>query len=359
MVISHLAGLLYCCVGAGTADVAVLAAARDDWLERSQWFCHYEAVRANAASLDAALAGNWLKGTVEGRATGLHVKRGRAIRCTQAFEGGAVQVAPNEVRNISCDESISNDVGLEYLPQQTGIGAQTMIEFRNSSVQGRQPFNLIGVSDTLSPVQFFGASAANPIRAFDRPNGRPDLADVREVDSEHLEVHLMHRVGDVEQHARIRFWMEPSPPVIDAAEIVDLVGGERQAGTAWGMYEFVDAGGVMVPRIVRAAVRNVNTETSWNVHQWRSKDLGERLPTDDDFAVKIPAGVRVRGLLKPPPQEEEKTLNVLKIAVADITSSVAIPEPTGQRWKLWLAGTVAGLVVLLLVWQLRRWQVSR
>lgn len=55
--------------------------------------------------------------------------------------------------------------------------------------------------------------------------------------------------------------------------------------------EWKDSGGVSVPSVIRSvdgpARIGGEPQNYWFVSEWKSEDLGDRLPSDEDFAIKL------------------------------------------------------------------------
>ena len=121
--------------------------------------------------------------------------------------------------------------------------------------------------------------------------------------------------------------------------------------------EWKESGGIMVPSVVRsvdgpAAVWGEEKDF-WFVSEWKSEDIGDRTPSDQDFAVKLDPEIPVRGMASVPPGN---IYNINRITADDFPRRSFSPSNDDE---LWIVGIGLGLLIVLGVVVLRRRKKKR
>ena len=121
--------------------------------------------------------------------------------------------------------------------------------------------------------------------------------------------------------------------------------------------EWKESGGIMVPSVVRsvdgpAAVWGEEKDF-WFVSEWKSEDIGDRTPSDQDFAVKLDPEIPVRGMASVPPGN---IYDINRITADDFPRRSFSPSNDDE---LWIVGIGLGLLIVLGVVVLRRRKKKR
>lgn len=138
-------------------------------------------------------------------------------------------------------------------------------------------------------------------------------------ESDRLSVKLEREHTDGQKQIRtVTFRMDESDPIVERISHTVIHDDGKANEYHVVLSRFVDCGGVLLPSLIRRAhklgVSGVHGLT------WRSSDMGDRAPTDDDFVVSVPAGVSLHGLkIRPDPD-----------AVRDIDISSISPDELGD-----------------------------
>ena len=123
--------------------------------------------------------------------------------------------------------------------------------------------------------------------------------------------------------------------------------------------EWKDSGGISVPSVIRSvdgpARIGGEPQNYWFVSEWKSEDIGDRLPSDEDFAIKLDPEVRLKDMKTVPP---DNIYNINRITDDDylppcgssLADVVGNDDEGGVDWLcqigLGLALIVAAAVVL-------------
>ncbi len=123
------------------------------------------------------------------------------------------------------------------------------------------------------------------------------------------------------------------------------------------MKEWTEACGILVPSVVRsvdgpAAVWGEEKDF-WFVSEWKSEDIGDRTPSDQDFAVKLDPEIPVRGMASVPPGN---IYDINRITADDFPRRSFSPSNDDE---LWIVGIGLGLLIVLGVVVLRRRKKKR
>jgi hypothetical protein len=158
---------------------------------------------------------------------------------------------------------------------------------------------------------------------------------------------------------KTRFWTHPAIPVVVSLECVqEAPGRPTLRSVMWG-FDFVNCRGAMMAKRVVSIDGPFSaageTNPRYVLSEWRSADLGIKTPKDEDFVVKIPAGIPVKGLREPPPVTEASELDLTKITLDDLTDPWAAlgsgsAPPRGHRPHYILGAIlVLGVIVAFLL----------
>ena len=355
--------------------VAALRDAYDTFLDQSSFVGHFESWNGSAGSLEGAVAGRFRTDTVDGVAdvrTGLIVKEGPRMRLRAIPALPPVALGGGRIRGpVPFDQSAAGDVAVTYfLKVDAGRGEtlNQLIAGLREGVPGRTAGRKSG--SLLTPITFGGgAKLVNP---FDLDlHGTASVRD-ESVRTEHdrIVVARTYRFSDdqgmfVKQETTWR--TDFDRPVLVRIRSEDHTGPPkyRPIVSVRVAEDLVEIGGLMVARTVRSAVAHPQHRGTVRVEEWRSPDLGDRPPNDEDFAVPLDDDARILGLANPPTGADRR-LNPVRMTTDDLSLGVhATPTfhvvernlaAQGPDWSAWLliVTAVAGLAAATL-WVKRRW----
>ncbi len=360
----------------------VLDAGVEKWRFGVEFRCHYKYRQGTASSRDEALRGEF--GAAAGKpgdentATGVFHKRGGQLRLSVDYgrppDDATGRGTGEVVTNCSFDEVSSPQLYLQYIPKYGKVGNSVNVWKRPERESGKlQAGPSMGA--VLDPFVFGGGVTGSPLTAFaPRPAFQETVRrSLEKMDSDHI-VAVMIRTGKGGNMdtRRVAFWTAHSPPVIERIEeVAQVANGQQRVETLTQGSRFVQCGGGMMARCVRRLAGPLlprgGSRPVWVSEEWISDDLGERMPTDEDFAVTIPPSVAVSGLKKPPPVGSARTLELAKYTIDDLITNFSAPvdltakpadEGARSGWREALPWLIAAVLVILVAAVGSRWRRS-
>jgi len=345
---------------AGRAEelVDTLAAAITTWQSRVEFYCTFKVQEATAVSLDDAREGRLTD--VKDLYHGVYAKRDNLVRLSLDYGHPPIQVSKNETTEGSVDEVTDGTVALTFVPRHRAQPADdyiTVSPFRDDVLPRGSPVPGAASSGVLNPLLVF----SNP----KRPNllnyyqslqegGEDVLIEAGSKDDAHMEVRVMQVTPDYTNKITIVFWMEPSIPVVTRGSIEQTLADGTTLSDETLKEDFVEVEGGIVPRTVRGYATTGQAKQDFKVWVWRSDDLGDRMPTDEDFRIKIRDGARIHCLKPesvPAADGGYRTFDIQKITLHDIMPDClggAIPLPPKSR-PYWLVRLLGFLVFVTLI----------
>ena len=116
--------------------------------------------------------------------------------------------------------------------------------------------------------------------------------------------------------------------------------------------EWKDSGGVSVPSVIRSvdgpARIGGEPQDYWFVSEWKSEDIGDRLPSDEDFAIKLDPEVRLQGMKTVPP---DYIYDINQITDDDYSPPYrdSITDDGDVDARAWVSGIGFGILGLALI----------
>jgi hypothetical protein len=271
-------------------------------------------------------------------ATGVFRKRGPMMRCT--FDAGVAGIQYGrtkwDITREPVDESTDGFVGIRYFPRRWELlgdeAKAAVVEYRAHN------------ADEAWAAGDMTANGPNPLNPMLGNDNQPfaglRIAEIRRLDGEHLECvcrerkeKKWRRVAIWEtRNRRIVFWTKPALPVVEKIEDVVERTSPDDPSKVLGrdefqaiLSDFQECGGGWVAR--RVLLVAIQAGDVIRVRQWQSEDLGNQRPADSDFAVAIPADVRVVGLKQGFPPGTARSLDPSKINLPDLDRQDPAGEP--------------------------------
>ena len=314
------------------STIEVLDAAVEKWRHEVEFRSHFTFRQGIATSKAEGLEGKFGSriGNSEDKATGMFHKLGSRLRQSLDFgrepDDATLGKTGGVYANVSSDRMSTDRLGLDYLPKYGNFGDSVNIYRRPDNDSGLLKAGMGG--DGFDPFAFGGGVQGHPLTSFKARPGFQETIEksVARSDPEHIEVTMIRRgKGNSEQIHRVLFSTVHSPPVIEKVEDV----GKDSRGhppievvSVAVASDFVKCGGGMMARRLRRVGGPLKPSDQakrvWVVQEWFSDDLGERLPTDEDFVVTIPPSTHVIGLKSPPPKGKERKFDLAKIRLDDV-----------------------------------------
>ncbi len=367
-----LAGIPVAALAAEAVPPATLIKALDaavaQWRSGVEFRCRYTFRQGFAPSKAAALEGQFGsrvgKPEDEDRATGVFCKRGQRMRMSADY-GRPPDVVEDRywgstASNISFDEASTADLFLSYrLPVGNDPG-QAAILRRTEADYGLERAGPLS-RGILNPFSFGGGEVGSLSRMY---AGRPEYGEQVEflaatAEADHLAITIVRTSpGRHRLVARVTFWRGAAPPVISKIEEeVDATpGGGRRTERVLVASNFVPCGRAMMARVVRSAAGPMAVsgqgQSQWLAKEWVSEDLGNALPSDEDFVITIAKASAIWGLRDPPLPGTVRRLDLSTIPLEEVASprdafpdeALAFPGAPSPRRYWWL-----GLLVVLIV----------
>lgn len=360
--------VVFCALGSDVKDVAVvmetLRAGVEEWQREVVFHSTFRLRSGFAKSVESGLRGE-LDPTRQGsssacyEASGSFHKMGANVRFAIDF-GSPVEAvgsipqegrkAPKVYRNVPLDESTDGRVIVGSSPRRGKLAGRAVVEEKPDASTLR--------AGTGERTGHF-INPLNPLYGADwDPFGGLPAVTLNAVDEEHLEVVCFGRdeYGN-ERHRRVLFWTKPSRPLVTkvSSELVYPDGGRFGAYAALSDFKLCPGG--YVARQVAFARQQRGGPVRAMV--WRSEDLGDAPPSEEDFVVTIPADVWVMGLKNAQPAGTVRQLDPSKIKLSDVVDIEALDREreaqregrgASTRFSGWFAvwGGMTLLVLILL-----------
>lgn len=349
---------LYCgnTVVGQTPTFKVLEAAIDQWYEQVEFVCSYEITRAEALSLDDALAGKAVQGTSKPYSYGKVVKKGGKTRQSLNYHDPPKQVSANEI-TFKPSEGVSNgEVEIYYSPN--GDFTVPTISFnRLEQRSNRDRFQWQFLGPEVSPLNLTGSARAHPLRSLGERAVLAGEPKVTGTNAGEIQIEMERTDGSLAVKLIVTIDVRSTLPNAERFELRNRENGASYERVFVAQSsDFVNHNNAKIPRRIASATRMQNDR--WRSVVWTSKDLGQREPTDEDFVLTVPAGVRVYGLKKLPRSDRPMKFDLDQITPADLLQeSRAAAPPVDAQWRR-IAGLFAGLTALVLVYAWRRWRAA-
>jgi beta-lactamase regulating signal transducer with metallopeptidase domain len=301
-----------------------LIAAHADWTANTQFSSHYsyyvKHIEPDVDPFETA----WVADATP-TATGVFNKDKMAARYSRIYTNDPKVISRDEklpngqlvrtVTRTSWDSTYDERMALMYWPGWKDETGERY--FDNATFMGRD-FALqhrdgkFDAESEMSPLNPFPGE-------FRRLPGEPrDSSEWRIVRTSASSV-VIGRSTANEQLAieyEIEFWTVPARPVPLRILITFKAEGRGSQSEA-RMSEWLQCGQYMVPKKVVSALtiqtRRANeteVKTGIRVQVWNSADLSDKVPTEEDRSITVPATTSIVGLFDAPPEGKERILSV-------------------------------------------------
>jgi hypothetical protein len=325
------------------AAIEALAALIDTWEARVAFKCHFRRRLMSCRSLEDALegrGGQLADKVFPDGAEGWFYKLGRKARYGVDYHApprelgnlaGSNLPFPTEARavtNVSFDEVTDGRLEARFEPKRGNYGDAAWITVRPEK---RKATACAGVRSSawISPLTPLNSDVPNLLRLYPPGNGEPvspDVATIRDLNDGRIEVSL-HKIfsspAGVRQTRRVVIWTEPPLPVVERVhDTIELPDGKTLEHHL-RLDDFRPCGGGMVARRVRHIVPSKlrDGEPTYMVVEWRSDDLGDVAPVEEDFVLTLGEATSVIGLAESARLREPRRLDLEKIRLADVDHS--------------------------------------
>lgn len=367
------------CAGGQGAEFDYLIEALDRWHHAPDVYCTFS--EQNGTVDDAGPDGYHGLKVEPPFVSGVWVKLGDQVRYERTYAHGnivatasdAVGGAAGAVRNMDLAELVSAEIGVAFYPHSRNARMTTRNQPGNVE-NNRGDFRCGTALTALNPAtQLDGparaitrrleeaqAPGANRVRArVEHPGpGRSEIRTDTFVSVGGRDFVVGQQVlmaTDVPRPYPVRFgWTQ-------------TIDGEPDGETWIYLDDPVEIRGYPVPR----QVVSVGGAPPHECKVWRSDDLGERPPTQDDLQIEIPANAWYSGFKRPIDYEEPQTIRLAGLSLADTFlpgetgGQMQGPHPAQARraareqissWSLAavLVVVLAAAVLVLVIWRRRR-----
>lgn len=274
-----------------------------------------------------------------------------------------MRLGANQVQNVSLDQSSDGRVYVHYNPLRDHIGDTADVLKQEAD----NPNTILASKLMVAHI--------SPLRPLSHTNADPflqmALSDVVNIAPDRIEVTASVRRNGGDQDLRVRFWTEPSPPVIESIVYGITFPDGRRSETRAVLSRFTECPGGMVARRVVYARCNAAGATA-TVREWVSDDLGDVPPVDADFVISVPTTTTIYGLRGDFAPGKIRNLDPSKIRLTDVedpTDESGIAEApadsprsggSGVGWlrSIFLLGNAAAFLAAVAFW-IRRRQASK
>ncbi|MGM0487601.1 MAG: hypothetical protein ACQESR_12690 [Planctomycetota bacterium] len=314
-----------------------LMQAYQQWLRDSSFACTYKLEVMKTNSRDGHF-GATVDGDVLRSDTGTIVKDGKRLRYRSVGADGSVGDLVHDGRvQISLHERGTGELRGPSRP--AGVVSQSPKNVRPSAsvneVEGRlwgttkdnnvcelSPVNLFLSTDPFGRDTFHkGEKVQFGLSKFD------DRETVLTATSERLWKDSLYKY-EVQLHFDMGFTL---PVVTEKVATIRSAAGQVRRKQVWSIEDYqLCSGGIRIPRKITRATwdqdyQRDNSINTWMYVQWTSADLGKRLPTDEDFAIRIPADAAISGLKSPPASGKSHVFRLTDFALDDLVKP-AVPS---------------------------------
>ncbi len=329
-------------------ELLVFEAALDDYLEQADFHCRFTLSEGTAKSFSDAMSGtlasvNW---TASGRLSRLKKK----LRFSIDFGKPALVAGPSLRRNISTDTMTNGDVLVWHELKYGNQGNYANVGRTRTADDARVPSD----GRCMHPLNLFGGVPRNPLlRPCVTCEDKPFERQVRDDSNKTAKVETVYREGDNATRRIIIIDMDAAQPVVQSMYQTGEADGVTNAVTEVRASDFVQLGRTRIPRSIRLAMGNT-ANGPCIARQWKATEM--RLPTKDDFVMRLAAGVKVNGFKQKVDNRAGVTLDLDRISeqvlLDDSEVMAALGNPGAavetRRWYWW-AGSLLVLVLVIVV----------
>lgn len=330
--------------------VEALAVLIDEWQAAASFKCHFRRRLLRCSSVDAVLNGNGVEIPDEvfpAKAKGWLYKLGPKARLGVDYDAPPRELGPSDipgipersvakaVTNVSFDEVGNAQFEIRFEPRRGDFGDAAWIAVKPAN---RRSIAAPGQRSTawINPLTPLNSDVPNPLRFYEPGNSdslAPDAATLREVSRDRIEVILKKHILSLQatESRSVVLWTKTSLPVVERIDnTIDLPDGRRIEDHV-ALSDFCNCSGAMVARVVRHAIPAPprDGQAGFTLVEWRSDDLGNDAPTDDDFVIELGEQTMIIGFAKPIPRGGIRKLNIDEIKLDDLDTTGGARQPKG------------------------------
>jgi len=313
--------------GASEDTVRALRDAVLQWTRVVSFHCKWEMSVARFESVEEALDGRLFDRQV--KQTGVFHKLGDRYRFSIAYSDPYV-LEGSSATNAPVDEMGGPQVGVSFhMPAQEYAGSAMAFA---PTVAGTGPAQELMCRRLMGPLNVGGGQVGEPLRL----NGAADnmKTEVSDIDAEHLQVSFSDVRGPERRAYTVVLWMATDTPTVERSSLVSqFASGLTNSSYSRAMDFVACPGGLVARRIVSVhVVGGGSVPKQTQAFEWRSADLGDVAPTEEDFVMEVPETVFIHGLVRPPPMGTKRLLDLNALGPDDLAPPGPIfPEPSEAK----------------------------
>ena len=333
-------------------EVTFVRAAYDRYLDDAEYVGDFVIRIGEADSLEDGAAGRFTPGRLGGTTfelRGVVAKSGDRVR-VRAVPNIAPKLRGNRLEgDYPFDQSAAGEITVTWYLPFAGENGQIEHDYVVVEPHRGTPGRTAGAPSVHLPSPVTITGGAKVLNPFDWDGETTLRGYAVETRDGRLRVRSTYEFPGVGRYEKTTVWRtDGEEPVLERVETADYT-GPKDAPPLEDLIvasDFVRSGGLLVPRVVRRVDKHANGRVE--VREFVSENLGERLPTDDDFVVAPDEGTSIIGLAETPAGPDVR-LDPAAIRVADLSEEIA-PRPLDivQRnldarrpWLPWLAWGLA------------------
>lgn len=350
-------------------SIEVLCAAAREWERGLQFKCTFSYREGVCKSWEDGAQGNFLPGKVSKEGFGQMCRMGTLVHVQMDWKGpmkftplGGAKASSQKGgmsgamigENVPFDACCDDRIEIHRQPAKGG-GEEFAILTRRTDAPSGGSFARTEFQGKVSPLSPAGVSLEKILSLERNPAAdeeQPLVEEVVEVDATHIEVRMSRKGRSVEQRRTIRFWTEPSPPVIDGLTFWSRAPGLPVPNeTRIQLSDFTKCGDLYISRRVRNVVNAIGGQ--FFVREWASDDIGKEPPTREDFVVKMNPESKVYGLSQGSEVVDGvRRIDPVAIAVSDLGRHALGEELPGPGYGSWLllVSLTALAIVAMVAW---------
>jgi len=349
--------------------IEVIRAGIEQWETDVEFVGNFESSSGKSSSIEKATAGDYdlTDGKLnQSSASGKIAKLGTLLRAQLHYLDGPKKAespfglpmkGAEYFRNIDFDEVTNGQLQIRYDPKEGDLGDDAVVALRREMLVKSLAAGLMseGLRTPLTPT---GLRLSELFDAIPH-GGSWANTKLTNIDQDYVEIQLDTAERNAQINRRIRIWISASPPVITEIEDSTYFKKEPIDWELIKLSKFIECPGGKVAREIRRI--HSGGKPPYTTDLWYSTDLGQRIPSKNDFVIEIPATTIIGGLRNPPPPGKLRSLDITSMQLSDLLGSKDLPASTSgaasassNAFRLLLLIGNAVLVLFIACWIIYR-----
>lgn len=349
---------------------AALRAGIEQWESDVSFAATFETRSVTRPTVDEALHAPFDQDeeTAARPSRGRLAKMGSFIRFERHYEGGPIEVPHASIgvgqkayRYMASAEITDGRIEVRYTESRDrAYPKEVFVDLRSEKLHDTL-LSGVQMQGVVSPITPVGERASRLLDCQPPKGPHWEVSSTERVGTDRV-ILLMNSVGEPRIMRRLTIRTDVSPPVV-----VRIEDDRRTGDTEIPMYivelsDFVQCEGGIVAR--RAVTIRMSPDGTCSADLWRSSDLGDRPPTQNDFVLPITKQTKFYGLKDTAAVYQAGQLDLNTILIADLSSDPSPPPvATSEQGRasasyrllaIWLNAAIVAILLCVVLFRYAR-----